>query len=402
MTYLPTLLLQVVVPEASDLAISYYRVGNILWILGWLWTLSIPLIFLLTGWSLKLGSFAKKRGKNLFFSTAIYLVGFIAFYALLSLPLDFARGYLVEHFYDLSTQTIAKWFLNFGKETLITVLIAAAFGWIFYWFIKKSSKLWWLFSGLAMIPIFLFLTFVTPIWIDPLFNNFGPMKNKELEKEILALTCKGGIGDAKIFEVDKSADTKMGNAYVNGIGNTKRIVLWDTIIDTKHPEKTLFVVAHEMGHYVLHHIWMLLGYYIAIVFIILYLTNKSSLYILSRYQKRLKFKNLYDVASLPLLFILINFFFFLQLPLFNAFSRHLETEADRFAIEITENNEAGAATFVDFATSYPINPRPGIIYEIWRGNHPSLADRIDFCNNYTPWKTGEPLKYANHFHSDCR
>jgi Zn-dependent protease with chaperone function len=245
-----------------------------------------------------------------------------------------------------------------------------------------------------MIPLFLFLTFISPIWIDPLFNHFGPMKNKPLEKKILTLACKAGIEDTRIFEVDKSVDTKVGNAYVNGIGNSKRIVLWDTIIDVNHPERTLFVVAHEMGHYVLHHIWILLGYYIAITFAIFYLTYKISHLLLCRFE--------IDMKDLPLLFFLISLLFLLQTPLFNILSRYLERESDRFGIELTENNVFAAECFADFAKSNLINPRPGILYTIWRSDHPSIGDRIDFCNNYAPWESNQPLKYGRYFHTNCQ
>ena len=391
---------QIAVPEVSDKAMSYYKSGNILWILEWLQIMAIPFLLLVTGLSGRLGRFAKRYGKNWFFSLLIYLISFVAFYQILSLPLAFYSGYLREHAYGLSTQSIGRWVANFGNFSMVILLTGAAFLWIFYLLLKRSPKRWWIYSSLTTMCVIFILTFVLPIWIDPLFNTFGPMKNKQIEKQILDLAAKAGMGDVTLLEVDKSKDTTLGNAYVTGIGSTKRIVLWDTIIDDKHPESALFIMGHEMGHYVLNHVWLWMGYYAILSFAICYLIYKISGFLLSRYHHIFRFQHLHDVASVPLFLVMINFFLFLQTPCLNALSRYMEIEADRFGIEITQNNTVAAEGFASAVSGHLANPRPGVIYKIWRSHHPSLGDRVDFCNSYCPWETGQPLKYAEHFKID--
>jgi Zn-dependent protease with chaperone function len=239
-----------------------------------------------------------------------------------------------------------------------------------------------------------------PIWIAPLFNQIGPMKDKQLEKTILDLASRAGIQDGRVFEVDKSKDTTKGNAYVAGIGSTKQIVIWDTAIESNSQEELLFLMGHEMGHYVLNHTWQSLGYSSVLIFVIFYLVYRTANFLLSRYQKRFGFQHLYDIASLPLLLLLINFFFFLTTPISNYVSCYDEHEADRFGLEITRDNQAAAQLFADAVVNNLINPRPGIIYKIWRSDHPALGDRIDFCNTYCPWETGQPLKYGKYFNAD--
>lgn len=385
------------VPEAGSQAMRYYESGNILWILQWAWTLVIPLILLVSGFSGKLSKFAAKHGKNRIFSYSIYLIIFVALYQLLSLPLEFYAGYLREHAYGLSTQSIGRWFENFGKWSIFMLMTSWAFIWMFYLLLKKSPSRWWIYTGILSVSIAFIMMFIQPIWIDPLFNQFEPLKNKQLKKQILDLASRAGIENGRVFEVDKSKDTKMCNAYVAGLGSTQRIIIWDTTLQKNNTDALLFIMGHEMGHYVLHHAWYFLGYFTALAFVISYLTYRVANFLVNRYQDRFGFQKLSDIASLPLFLFLASFFILLSTPIFNYFNRYVEREADRFGIEITHNNKAAAALFADAVNDHLVNPRPGIIYTFWRSHHPSIGDRIDFCNSYHPWLNNEPLVYGEYF-----
>lgn len=379
----------VAVPPASETAMRYYNSGNLLWGASQIWDFIVPLLFLVTGFTGKLEAFAKKRGKRWFPTIALYLIGFIGITQILDLPLAFYGDYVREHEFGLSNQTLERWLGNYGKSVLITLVGAIGFVWIFYLLLKKSPKRWWLYSSFVSIGIMFFLTFVQPIWIDPLFNDFGPMKNKELEKEILDLAAKAGIEDGRVYEVDMSQDTKMLNAYVTGFGHTNRIVLWDTTIQKMSKEELLFVMGHEMGHYVLHHIWWGMLYISAASFLVFYLTYRVSKAVVKKYGKRFGFKKLENIASLPLLILLISVFSFLLTPLSNFVSRAMEHEADIFGLEMTRNNEAAAKAFLVLQQEDLGNPWPGKVYTWWRASHPSLGERIEFCNHYCPWKSPE-------------
>ena len=241
------------------------------------------------------------------------------------------------------------------------------------------------------------MMFVQPIWIDPLFNKFGPMKNKQLEAEILLLASRAGIENGRVFEVDKSQDTRQLNAYVVGIGSSNRIVLWDTTIQQMTPNEILFVMGHEMGHYVLHRIWWGMAFYSILTFAVFYLTYRSANVLLHRYHKRFGFNDLSSIASLPLLLLLVSFFMLLSSPISNYFSRCIEHHADQFGLEITKDNQAAGQAFIALQQENLANPRPGPIFKFWRSTHPPLAERVDFCNRYCPWKEQEPLKYGKHF-----
>ena len=238
---------------------------------------------------------------------------------------------------------------------------------------------------------------VTPIFIEPLFNKFGPMKNKTLEQHILQLANRAGIEGGRVYEVDKSADTKALNAYVTGLGATKRIVLWDTTIARLDEPELLFVMGHEMGHYVLGHIWKFVSLFSCLILVTLYGIHRTAGWLIARYQSRLGFTELADVASLPLLLLLVSLGFFVASPLALAYGRHAEHEADRFGLEITRDNHSAALAFVKLQQDNLANPRPHWLLKVLRADHPPLGERIDFCNSYRPWEQGQPLEYEHLF-----
>jgi Zn-dependent protease with chaperone function len=243
----------------------------------------------------------------------------------------------------------------------------------------------------------MFVMLIAPIWIDPLFNDFGPMKDKALESKILALAERAGVEGSRVYEVNKSVDTTAVDAYVTGFLQTKRIVLWDTILAKLNEKELLVVVGHEMGHYVLHHIITGIIFSFFLILIALYVAYKLANGLIARYKRRFGFEQLSDVASLPLLLLLVGIFSFVISPISLAFSRYQEHEADRFALEITRDNHDAATAFIKLQQENLAVPRPGLLYKLWRSDHPPVGERIDFCNEYHPWKSGQPLKYADRF-----
>lgn len=378
-----------VVPEATEQAMRYYNSGNFLWALEQLWGFAIPFLFLVKGFTGKLEKFSEKWGKKWFFSLALYLVIYTLIAQFLNFPLDFYGDFTREHTYGLSSQSFGRWIEVYGLDLLISMLGLVAFVWVFYLLLEKSPRRWWFYSSLVSVGIMFFMMLIQPIWIDPLFNKFGPMKDKELEGQILGLAAKAGIENGRVFEVNKSEDTKTMNAYVIGIGSSSRIVLWDTTIQALKPRELLFVMGHEMGHYVLNHIWWSLLYYSLLSFAIFYLTYRSAHFLLKRYHRRFGFKQLHNIASFPLLILLTSFYGFLFTPLSNCVSRAMEHEADRFGLEITHDNQAAGEAFLVLQAGNLSNPHPGFWFKLWRATHPSIQDRVDFFNEYCPWIEGE-------------
>jgi STE24 endopeptidase len=376
------------VPDPDPLALSYYHSGNVLWIINQAWLILIPALFLFTGLSARIRNWAQRLGRGWFFVIALYLIVFAGLNYLIDLPLSYYEGFARQHAYGLSNQTFQKWFSDSIKSLAVELVAGISFLWIPYLLLKKSPRRWWLYSGLISAPFLFFAMLISPVWIDPLFNHFSPMKDKALESEILSLAKRAGIEGSRIYEVDKSVDTNAVNAYVTGLMGTKRIVLWDTIIARLNRRELLVVMAHEMGHYTLHHIayGILLGF--LGVFCSLYIVYGLAGGLIHRYKQRFGFDRLSDIASLPLLLMLVGIISLTGSPLAMAFSRYQEHEADRFALELTRDNHASATAFLKLQKENLAIPQPGLLYKIWRASHPSIGERIDFSNTYRPWETG--------------
>jgi len=384
----------VAVPTPSDKAMRYYRSGNVLWLVSNLWSFLVPIALLFTGFSARMRDLAKRIGRNWFFTVAIYGVLFTIVSFALDLPLAYYTDFVRQHAYGLSDQTAAKWWSDAAKALAISCVFSALFLWVPYLLLRKSPRRWWLYTALLAIPLLAVLLIVTPIWIEPLFNKFGPMKDKALEARILALADRAGIEGSRVYEVEKSVDTKTVNAYVTGILGTKRIVLWDTTLAKLHPSQVLLVMGHEMGHYVLGHVPQLIGLGAVLILLGLWTVHRTAHALIARFHDRFGFTELGDVASAPLMGLLFGAAIFVVTPAVLAFTRHTEHEADRFGLEITRDNHACASAFVRLQEENLGNPRPGPLYKLWRSSHPPLGERIDFCNSYHPWTSGEPLRYG--------
>lgn len=372
------------VPEPSDLALRYHRSGNVLWAVETGLGLLIPAVLLFTGFSGRLRTLAQRGSGRWLLTVVLYALLFTLVTALLTFPLAYYAGYLRQHEYGLSNQSFGRWIGEWLKGVAVSGIGLSLVLWIPYLLLRRTRRRWWLYGGFASLPITTLLLVVSPIWVDPLFNDFGPLEDKALESRILALARRAGIEGSRVYQVNKGADTKTVNAYVTGVGVTKRIVLWDTLLGKLEPDQILFVTAHEMGHFVLRHTLAVILGAAMLTTASLYLVHRVAGGLIARFSPQFGFARLSDVASFPLLLLLGGVASIALTPLVMAFSRYQEREADRFALQITRDNRAAATTFVRLQDENLSIPRPGPIYMLWRGSHPALAERIDFANRYRP------------------
>jgi Zn-dependent protease with chaperone function len=385
------------VPAPSEKALRYYRTGHWVWAAYLLWGLAMPAILLWSGFSARLRDLAARVSRRFYLQLVIYFALYTVVNWLADLPLGYLFGFVRQHAYDLSNQTLAKWMSDAVKGLGVGVIGGALVVWIPFLLLRKSPRRWWIWTAAASAPVMIFGLLLSPIFIDPLFNKFGPMKDKALEARILALAERAGIEGSRVFEVEKSVDTKAVNAYVTGLFGSKRIVLWDTLLAKLAPEEVLAVMGHEMGHYVLQHVWkgLLLG--VAVVLFACWAVDRTAHRLIRRFSHHFGFTRLDDPAALPLIVLLVGLATFLIQPLGLAWSRHIEHEADRFSLELTRDNRAMAMAFVKLQQENLSNPRPGRLYKIWRSSHPPLGERIDFANRYRPWESDGEQGYQGRF-----
>ena len=304
--------------------------------------------------------------------------------------------------YGLSVQGWGSWFWDWTKGELIGTVIATLFVWGLYAFLRRSPRRWWFYGWLASIPVVLLLVLIQPVFIAPLFNHFEPLETKQpqLLPELEKVMHRGGlsIDRSRMFEMQASDKVTTYNAYVSGIGASKRVVVWDnTSRDLTIPE-TLFVFGHEQGHYVLHHIWMSLSFATFGLLLALYLAHRFADGVLARWGKRWSVRDLGDWASLPVILLLLNVFSLVGQPVSAAFSRYLEHQADIYGLEVIhglvpDSSQAAAHAFQKLGEKALSYPEPNPLYVMWAFDHPPIADRIRFAAQYQPWNANQPTRY---------
>ena len=353
------------------------------------------LIVLFAGWSARMRDVAVGLAKKRYLQVLIYLTLFAVVMFLLSFPLALIDDFLVEHAFNLSNQSFGAWMGDQGKALLATIAFLGVVPilWLAYLILEKAPRRWWLWLGLVSLPLIAAVMLLSPIVFEPIFNKFEPLQDKALEARILDLAAKADIPSRKVFQVNKSAQTKTYNAYVSGFGASQRIVLWDTTLQGLEPDEILYVMGHEMGHYVLGHIWKGIVITSAISMAVFFAAGWLSGGLLRRYGRRWGFEHLHDVASMPLLLVTVNLVSFtIQMPIY-AYTRGIENEADVYGLEITRDNDAAARAFLKLGAQNKSNPEPSRFVELWLYSHPPDGRRLRLALEYKPWEQGRPNKY---------
>ena len=315
------------------------------------------------------------------------LLRLLGYYTLLTLtlvavhaPLTVYRSYVLQHQYGLSSQSFGGWLGDLGKGIGVDIATTVPVLWLLFWLIGRTPRRWALWFWGALIPLIAFGIFAAPLVVDPLFNKFTPLPPGPLRVQIEALAAKAGIPNAPIYVVDKSRQTHETNAYVTGIGSSARIVLWDTILPPRMPEDQLrAIVGHEMGHYVLKHLyWGFLLTVLALLFA-LPAAQKFAEWLLARFGPRWKINSLTDYAAVPVLLLTVSLFSFFFAPVTNGVSREVEHQADRYGLQITGDGPAMARGFVTISEQNLSDPNPPPFIKFWLFTHPPLQERIDFA-----------------------
>ncbi len=301
---------------------------------------------------------------------------------LINLPLDYYSSFYLKHKYGLSNQTLGRWLEVTLKGFLINDLIISFFIFIPFYLMYRSPRIWWLQLSFLAIPVIIFMVFISPFVIDPIFNKYTSIENEKLGREITELLHKADIQDAKIYKVDKSKDTKTMNAYMTGIFNSKRIVLWDTTINNLEEKEVLSITAHEIGHYVKGHIWKNIIFSSIGTILLLFLIHVTSTWILRLSNGAFGIRKLYDIAAIPLVLLVLNFYSFIGSPITNYLSRQMEIESDAYEIMLTRDRESAISAMEKLYKESLGLPRPSKIFKIWYHTHPTLEERVEFYGNY--------------------
>jgi Zn-dependent protease with chaperone function len=299
--------------------------------------------------------------------------------------------------YGLSVQGWASWSWDWVKGEIVSLIIGTILVMILYAVIRKSPRRWWLYFWLAALPIGIFLIFLQPLVVDPLYHKFEPLQQKDpaltaaLEK--MVRHAGQNIPPDRMFWMGASAKSRELNAYVTGLGASKRIVVWDTTIAKMSTPQIVFVVGHEMGHYVLHHIPKEAAILAAGLFPFFYVGYWIIGWVLRRWGGKWQIRGVDDWASLPALLLLLGILTLIASPVENAVSRHFEHQADQFGLEVThgltpDSGQVAAQAFQILGQVDLADPKPGRLDILLTYDHPSIPDRIRFALTYDPWANG--------------
>jgi Zn-dependent protease with chaperone function len=305
--------------------------------------------------------------------------------------------------YQQSIQPWGSWFADWIKGEGVEIAIGILLVWILYFAIRKSPRKWWFYFWLIAIPLIILGAVVEPLIVEPLFFRFTPLEKSEpvLAGNIERMTIRAGaaIPQTRIFEMAASAKLKSLNAYVTGLGASKRVVVWDTTIGRMSADEVLFVTGHEMGHYVLGHVRQGIQFAIALLLLLLYLAFRSLHWMLARWGEAWAIRGPDDLASLPALLLLLSVFGFLSTPIQNSFSRHLEHQADQYGLEVIHGQIADAPVVA--AHAFQVlgevdleEPHPSPAVKLWFYNHPPLDERMRFAQTYDPWSQGRAPEFV--------
>jgi Zn-dependent protease with chaperone function len=366
------------------------RILDTLYFVGQAYGIAVLLLVLATGLSARLRERARRVTKRPFLAAMIFTALLTLVTTVLTFPLELYSGYMVPHQFDLTNQTFVSWMGDGLKGLALGLVIGSPLGALALLGMRKIRR-WWLVLWIGSIPIIILLVVIAPIFIDPIFNKFEPLKDEQLKQALLDEASRAGIEGSRVYQVNKSKQTKTMNAYVTGIGPTKRIVMWDTLLAKMDHDEILAVMGHEMGHYVLHHLWKGLAFSLLVSFLVFFLGQKLYDRGLAKWGGRWRIESERgDPAALPWLLIGVSIVGFLLSPVTNGFSRYIEHQGDIFGLELTHLNEPTASAFVKFAEDSKVDPSPSKFIEFWRYSHPSLARRIEFVLRYRPWEQGKP------------
>ena len=382
-------------PEKYQKAIAYSRAGYRLYFLSVFWDLALLLFLLRSGFFATLRSFAESRTSSRSLQAVFFVPTLFAFLALLNLPIRLYWHHL-SLYYQQSIEPWGLWLWDWTKAQFLEIALALLVVTLLFALIRSKPRSWWLFAWLGAIPLSLFLGFITPWYVDPLFNKFLPLQETQprLVQSIGELSRRAGIPipHDRMFLMEASAKTNAINAYVTGLGASKRIVIWDTSIKKTKPEELLFIVGHEMGHYVLGHVAKGFAYFLALLFIALFIAHRLLQWMIARWGTTWGIRGQSDWAALGVLLLLLNIMSFFGEPVGNAISRLQEHAADAYGLQLIQGlfpnaNEVAAHSFQVLGEEDLDDPDPPKLIVLWLYSHPPLNDRLRFAHDF-----GRPSK----------
>jgi STE24 endopeptidase len=367
-------------PERQKQAKEYARLRRRLWLVETAISAIYALAWLFLGWSIALSSWLSTYTTNPWLLVPAFAAVFGGIAYLIDMPLSYYGGFVLPHRFDQSTQTLKDWILDQVKGLAIALPLGLILLEGVYAFLRAFPDTWWLWTAGGLLLVQVILANLAPVVIAPIFNKYIPLgeEHAELAERLIKLAERANTKVKGVFKFDMSRRTKAANAALTGIGNTRRIVLGDTLINEFTPDEIETVLAHELGHHVHNDLPLLIGFGTVVTMVGLYLASLAMNWVVAYFG----FTGVADPAAMPALELILGAYGLILMPLENAVSRWRERLADEYALDATGKNEAFASAFTRLANQNlgEVDPERWVVVLFY--SHPSLGERIEMAKNW--------------------
>ncbi len=340
----------------------------------------ITIIFIFLGLLDLYNNWINSMNLSFMLSGLVFFLLLIYASTMISIPFSLYNTFKIENKYEFNTMTFKLWIQDFIKSILLSTILNIIVITVALWIIQSSPEYWWLYLWFFFLVFGIFLMYISPYVIEPLFNKFTPIENPELENRIKEMMEKINIKISRVFKMDASKRSKHTNAYFSGIGKVKRIILYDTLIESMSDDEIIAVLSHEAGHWKKRHILKMIIATEVLSFIGLYISFRilqtdilTQIFMIQ--------ENTFFVKIILLAFVggIISFPF---TPLASYISRRFENEADEFALKLCNNKDAMINTLIKLSKDNLSNLYPHPLYAAFYYSHPPVMDRIKKIEEY--------------------
>jgi STE24 endopeptidase len=376
-------------PEAKVRSDAYFEGGY--WLILWdfLYGVAIALILLNLRWSAAMRDRAERVTRFKPIQTLIYWLQYLVLTTILGAPLGVYEGYFRERKYGLATQTFGPWMGDQLKGLLVSAVLGGIIAMLLFGVVRRLERTWHVWAAIVTLLFLVLVVLIAPVFIVPIFNKTTRLNDPKVTGPILSMARANSIPVNDVYEIDASRQTTRMSANVSGFGKTMRITLNDNLLRRGSPEEIQAVMGHEMGHYVLNHIYKDLVFFLVVIVAGFALLRRSLEWSLARWGERWQIRGIGDTAVLPLVVLLGSIFFFVLTPIFNTHSRTTEREADMYGLNASRQPDGFAQAAIHLAEYRKMSPGP--IEEWIFFDHPSGRNRILAAMR---WKAENPELFA--------
>jgi STE24 endopeptidase len=353
---------------------AYFEGGY--WLILWdfLYGVVVALLLLNLRWSARMRDLAERVTRFKPVHTFVYWLQYLLLTSILVFPLTVYENYFREHKYGLATQTFGPWMMDQVKNLGVNLVLGGILVVMLFGIVRRLPRTWWIWGSVVTIVFLIFVVLISPVYIFPIFNKVTRLDDPKIVDPILSMARANGIPAKDVYEIDASRQTTRMSANVSGFASTMRITLNDNLLRRGSPEEIQAVMGHEMGHYVMNHIYKSIMYQLIVTVVAFAYLFWGLNWALQRWGEKWQIRGVGDTAVLPLVVLLVSIFGFVTTPIDNTFTRTQEIEADMYGLNTSRQPDGFAQAAIHLGEYRKMNPSP--IEEFIFFDHPSGRNRI--------------------------